>query len=92
MKVVLLQDVKSQGKKNQIIDVSEGYARNFLFPRKLHVSHLSWVRNGFILLITRLLLFYSSKQGTGTYCLLCENLKQMLVFQRSLWVEDCQQI
>lgn len=37
MKVVLLQDVKSQGKKNQIIDVSEGYARNFLFPRKLAV-------------------------------------------------------
>jgi large subunit ribosomal protein L9 len=37
MKVVLLQDVKSQGKKNQIIDVSEGYARNFLFPRKLAI-------------------------------------------------------
>ncbi len=37
MKVVLLADVKGQGKKNQIIDVSDGYARNFLLPRKLAV-------------------------------------------------------
>ena len=37
MKVVLIQDVKGQGKKNDIIDVSDGYARNFLFPRKLAI-------------------------------------------------------
>ena len=35
MKVILLQDVKGQGKKGQMVEVSEGYARNFLLPRKL---------------------------------------------------------
>lgn len=35
MKVILLQDVKGQGKKGQVIEVSEGYARNFLLPKKL---------------------------------------------------------
>ncbi len=35
MKVVLIQDVKNVGKKNQIVEVSEGYARNFLIPKKL---------------------------------------------------------
>lgn len=35
MKVILLQDVKAQGKKGDMITVSDGYARNFLLPRKL---------------------------------------------------------
>ena len=35
MKVILEQDVRGQGKRGQLIDVSDGYARNFLLPRKL---------------------------------------------------------
>ena len=35
MKVILLQDVKSLGKKGQIVDVNDGYARNFILPKKL---------------------------------------------------------
>lgn len=38
MKVYLLQDVKSKGKKGDIINVSDGYARNFLFPKKVAVE------------------------------------------------------
>lgn len=38
MKVVLLQDVKGQGKKGDIVNVAEGYARNFLLPRNLAVE------------------------------------------------------
>ena len=38
MKVILTQDVKGQGTKDQVINVSDGYARNFLFPKKLAVE------------------------------------------------------
>ena len=38
MKVILLQDVKGKGKKGQMLEVSDGYARNFMLPRKLAVE------------------------------------------------------
>ena len=38
MKVVLTQDVKGLGKKGELVNASDGYARNFLFPRKLAIE------------------------------------------------------
>lgn len=38
MKVILLQDIKGVGKKDQIINANDGYARNYLFPKKLAVE------------------------------------------------------
>ena len=38
MQVILQQDVRGQGKKGQLVEVSEGYARNFLLPRKLAIA------------------------------------------------------
>ena len=38
MKIILLQDVKSLGKKGDVVDVNDGYARNFVLPKKLGVE------------------------------------------------------
>ena len=38
MKVILLQDVKGKGKKGQLLEVSDGYARNFMLPRKIAIE------------------------------------------------------
>jgi len=38
MQVILLQDIKNVGKKDQIINANDGYARNFLFPKKLAIE------------------------------------------------------
>ena len=38
MKVILLQDVKSLGKKDAMVEVNEGYARNFIIPKKLGIE------------------------------------------------------
>ena len=38
MKVILKENIKSIGKKDEIVNVSDGYARNFLFPKKLAVE------------------------------------------------------
>ena len=50
MKVILTQDVKGQGKKGEIINASDGYARNFLLPKKLAIpaddaNMKAWQRN-----------------------------------------------
>ena len=38
MKVILLQDVKGKGKKGQLLEVSDGYARNYMLPRKMAIE------------------------------------------------------
>ena len=45
MKVVLLADVKGQGKKGELVNVSDGYARNFLFPKKLAMEANAKIMN-----------------------------------------------
>ncbi len=47
MKLILLKDVKSQGKKGDLIEVSDGYARNYLIPKGLAVEANSAVMNDF---------------------------------------------
>ena len=41
MEVILLQDVKSLGKKGEIVNVNDGYARNFILPKKLGIEATS---------------------------------------------------
>ena len=41
MKVILLEDVKSLGKKGQLVEVNAGYARNFILPKKLGIEATS---------------------------------------------------
>lgn len=45
MKVILLQDVKSVGKKGDMVELSEGYARNFIIPKKLGVEATNASKN-----------------------------------------------
>lgn len=45
MEIILLEDVKSLGKKGEIVDVSDGYARNYVLPKKLGVEANSKNRN-----------------------------------------------
>ena len=45
MKVILLQDVKSVGKKNEVVEVSEGYAKNFLLKKKLATAYTAASQN-----------------------------------------------
>ena len=40
MKVILLQDIRGKGKKGQMLEVSDGYARNYMLPRKTAVTCL----------------------------------------------------
>ncbi|MBQ5897018.1 MAG: 50S ribosomal protein L9, partial [Oscillospiraceae bacterium] len=45
MKVILLEDVKGSGKKGELINASDGYARNFLLPKKLAMEATSQALN-----------------------------------------------
>ena len=52
MKVILQQDVKNLGKKGDLVNASDGYARNFLFPKGLAIEANSSAMNDFCLLYT----------------------------------------
>ena len=50
MKVILLQNVKALGKKDDVVEVAEGYAANFLLPRKLAIRADNQAENGLLCL------------------------------------------
>ena len=54
MKVILLANVKGQGKKDDIVEVSDGYARNFLLPKKLAIDRKSTRLNSSHYLLSRM--------------------------------------
>mgnify|MGYP002512679221 CR=1 FL=1 len=63
MKVILLEDVKSLGKKGQIVNVSDGYARNFVLPKKLGLEATSKNLND--LKLQKVYIHAPSKSGVG---------------------------
>ena len=82
MKVILLQDVKNVGKKGEVINASDGYARNFLFPRKLAQeateANLHILNNkNVVKSIVTVSIGGQSKASVGIKELLYEPLKQM---------------
>ena len=48
MKVILLQDVKGKGKRGQMIEISDGYARNYMLPRKLATEATALLQNAWL--------------------------------------------
>ena len=65
MKVILQQDVKGQGKKGQMVEVSEGYARNFLLPRKLAIAATADAINTMNLKEKACMVKLTAKAGNG---------------------------
>ncbi len=71
MKVILLEDVKSVGKKGDLVELKEGYARNFIIPKKLGVEATEANRNTLKL----------QKQNEGAACK--GSLRQQRLWQQS---------